>query len=119
MKKSVFFLFLYTLAQAQTPAKLGWKLASEQTTAAAPLPGLRSNSVGDIVVHNGEVWLGTGSGLARSNDAGVTWVTYTQAQGLPHGGVSALAVTASIIWVATAFDSLVPEGLLRQEEDCA
>ncbi len=97
---------------AQPPAKISWQLGHERTTAGAPLAGLRSNSVSDIVVHNGEVWLGTGKGLARSSDGGETWVTYTHANGLPRGGLSSLAVSDSIIWVATAFDSLVPEGLL-------
>ena len=114
MQKSIliFTFFLAALAQGQTPAKHGWQFASERQTAAAPLTGLRSNSVSDVVVHNGEVWLGTGQGLARSNDGGTTWVTYTHSDGLPRGGISALAVSDSIIWVATAFDSLVPEGLL-------
>lgn len=100
------------LAPAQTPAKMGWKFGSEQKLAAAPLPGLRSNSVSDIIIHNGEIWLGAGRGLSRSNDGGNSWVTYTNREGLSRGGVSALAVSDSIIWVATAIDSLVPEGLL-------
>ncbi len=113
MKSSIYCLILLcALAHAQTPAKYGWQFASERTNAVEPLSGLRSNSVSDVAVHNGEIWLGTGSGLSRSNDGGATWVTYTSQNGLPRGGVSAFAVTDSIIWVATAFDSLVPEGLL-------
>jgi len=103
--------FAMTVA-AQTPAKVGWKFASEHARAGDPLPGLRSNSVSDIVVHNDEIWLGTGKGLSHSSDRGETWVTYTHSDGLPPGGISALAVSDSIIWVATSFDSLVPEGLL-------
>jgi photosystem II stability/assembly factor-like uncharacterized protein len=77
--------------------------------AAQPLSGLRSNSVTDIVIHNDQIWLGTGKGLARSNDGGQTWVTYTTADGLPRGGVSAIAIRDDIIWVATAFDSLTKD----------
>ncbi|MDL1877133.1 hypothetical protein FBQ85_18545, partial [Cytophagia bacterium CHB2] len=62
------------LAPAQTPANMGWKFGSEQKLAAAPLPGLRSNSVSDIIIHNGEIWLGAGRGLSRSNDGGNSWV---------------------------------------------
>jgi hypothetical protein len=114
MKQSIIFsVFLFlSNAPAQIPARQGWQFASESATAVEPLAGLRSNSVSDVVVHNGEIWLGTGQGLARSSDGGANWVTYTTQNGLPRGGVSALAVTDSIIWVATALDSLVPEGLL-------
>jgi len=108
----LFFLASAFTLHAQPPAKISWQLGHERTTAGAPLAGLRSNSVSDIVVHNGEIWLGTGKGLARSSDGGETWVTYTHANGLPRGGLASLAVSDSIIWVATAFDSLVPEGLL-------
>ncbi|MGH7496463.1 MAG: hypothetical protein ACREOO_29285 [bacterium] len=114
MKKAIgVFIFLFiAVAQAQIPAKHGWQLAGERGAAVEPVTGLRSNYVSDIVVHNGEIWLGTGQGLSRSNDGGATWVTYTTRNGLPRGGVSALAVTDTIMWVATVLDSLVPEGLL-------
>jgi hypothetical protein len=98
-------LGLLVPADAQVLSKNSW-LLGEQKVASEPLPGLRSNSVSDIVIHHGDVWLGTGKGLTRSRDGGNTWETYTRANGLPRGGISALAVTDQIIWVAAAFDSL-------------
>jgi len=91
--------------QAQVLFKNGWRLNQQ----ADPLTGLRSNSVSDIVIHRSDIWLGIGKGLARSRDGGQTWVTYTNANGLPRGGISAIVVTDSIIWVAAAFDSLTED----------
>jgi hypothetical protein len=108
--KIFFFAALFacinvSFIHAQVLLKSSWQLSRQ----AAPLPGLRSNSVSDIVIHRGDIWLGTGKGLARSSDGGKTWVTYTNANGLPRGGISAIAVTDTIIWVAAAFDSLTKD----------
>lgn len=88
-----------------------WKILDENSlrVVASPLPGLRSNSVSDVVIHNDQIWLGTNKGLARSNDGGQTWVTYNSTGGIPRGGVSAIAIRDDIIWVATAFDSLTKD----------
>ena len=99
----------FSAAPAQVLFKTGWQLNRQ----AEPTSGLRSNSISDIAIHRGNIWLGTGKGLARSRDGGKSWVTYTTANGLPRGGISAIAVTDSIIWVAAAFDSLTKDaGLL-------
>jgi hypothetical protein len=98
----------FSFVSAQVLFKNSWQLGP-QNRQADPVSGLRSNSVSDIVVHRGDIWLGTGKGLARSRDGGKTWVTYTTANGLPRGGVSAIAVTDSIIWVAAAIDSLTKD----------
>ncbi|MDZ7331749.1 MAG: hypothetical protein ONB31_07200 [candidate division KSB1 bacterium] len=73
-----------------------------------PIPGLKSNSITDIaIVDENTIWLGTGNGLAKTEDSGKTWRTFTEKDGIGRGGVSALAVTKEIIWVATAFDTLI------------
>ena len=107
-----FLAFVISTANGQILEKNGWQFRHEQGKASQTLAGLRSNSISDVVVHRGEIWLGTNKGLSRSQDGGTTWVTYTHRDGLPRGGVSAIAVTDGIIWVATSIDSLVPEGLL-------
>ena len=96
---------IFSAAPAQVIFKNGWQLNRQ----ADPVAGLRSNSISDIVIHRGSIWLGTGKGLTRSRDGGKTWETYTTANGLPRGGISAIAVTDSIIWVAAAFDSLTKD----------
>jgi ligand-binding sensor domain-containing protein len=96
----------FSALPAQVLFKNGWQLGQH----ADPASGLRSNSISDIVIEaRGDIWLGTGKGLSRSRDGGKTWVTYTSANGLPRGGISAIAVTDSIIWVAAAFDSLTKD----------
>jgi len=100
---------IFSAAPAQVLFKNGWRLDRQ----ADPIPGLLSNAISDIVIHRGNIWLGTGKGLSRSRDGGKTWETYTTANGLPRGGISAIAVTDSIIWAAAAFDSLTKDaGLL-------
>jgi len=91
---------------AQVIRKNSMQLYS-QTQSVEPLLGLGSNSISDIVIQRNNIWLGTGKGLARSQDGGKTWTTYTSHNGLPRGGITALVVTDSIIWVAAAFDSLI------------
>lgn len=108
------FHLIVASAHAQTWRLNNFQLLDESSfrVTASPVAGLRSNSVSDIVIHNGEVWLGTGKGLARTRDGGQTWVTYNFASGLPRGGVSAINVSDSIIWVATAFDSLTKDAVV-------
>jgi ligand-binding sensor domain-containing protein len=68
---------------------------------------LPSNSVIDIVRHQQSLWLGTGRGLAQLHlDAGISgggWSVIDDEEDIGRGGISALAVTDSIIWVATAY----------------
>lgn len=73
---------------------------------AQSVSGLRSNSVSDIVIFGGRIWLGTGKGLSVSEDGGTSWRTITEDDGIGRGSISAIAVNDTILWVATAFDSL-------------
>ncbi len=72
---------------------------------ANPEPGARigSNSIIDIVPTEGSIWFGTGRGLSQLHLNGTGWATLDQSDGLGRGGVSALAVTDSTIWAATAY----------------
>ncbi|MCI0693489.1 hypothetical protein L0337_15965 [candidate division KSB1 bacterium] len=105
---AAFFIVALAIANwatAQILPKSGWP--HQPKTADTNLPtNLNSNVIEEIVLHRGELWIGTDKGLSRSRDGGKTFVTYTTQNGLPRGGVSALTVTDSIILVATDFDSL-------------
>jgi ligand-binding sensor domain-containing protein len=106
MKKSLlllfFFIFPVDSAHSQMLSKYGYKFQS------LPTPGLESNSITDlVVVDENTIWLGTGKGLSKTEDGGSTWQTFTEKDGIGRGGVSALAVTESAVWVSTAFDTLI------------
>jgi len=73
-------------------------------------PGLASNSVTDILVLDNAIWFGTGGGLTRTLDSGLTFESFGIEQGIGKGSISALAVSNEIIWVATGFDSITVVG---------
>jgi ligand-binding sensor domain-containing protein len=101
---SMILIVTVQLSYSQILSKRAFRFENE------PPPELKSNSITDIVViDENTIWLGTGKGLSKTEDGGVTWRTYTDEQGLGKGGVSALAIKDSVIWVATAFDTLVME----------
>lgn len=77
----------------------------EHEIGASPTPGgrLPSNSIIDIIPDGGSVWFGTGQGLAELHLSNGSWSEIRSANGIGTGGVSALAVTDSVIWAATAF----------------
>ncbi len=105
--KKLFALFLLiscyaSFSYGQILSKNAYKFQS------LPTPGLKSNSITDLaIVNENTIWLGTGKGISKTEDGGKTWQTFTEKEGIGRGGVSALAITDSIIWVATAFDTLI------------
>ncbi len=68
---------------------------------------LKSNSIIDIVPHQSTVWFGTGSGLTQLYLDGSGMVTVGENDGIGRGGVSAITVTDSVIWTATAYTERV------------
>jgi len=90
--------------------------------AADPSERMPSNSIIDIEPHNGTIWLGTGRGLTQhylhlgdwavipSSDEpllpdpefGYTLIE-SIGKNIGHGGVSAFAITDTVIWASTAY----------------
>lgn len=66
-----------------------------------------SNSVTDVVISGAAIWLGTGKGLSRSTDGGLTWKNYYATTEFGLEDVSAIAVHNNEAWVATAHDTTV------------
>ena len=98
-------LFFAVIAEGQVLRQDSFKLERTTSTSSAITP--ISNSVTDIVVSGTTIWLGTGKGLSRSTDGGLTWKNY---YGTPQFGledVSAIAIHNSEVWVATAHDTTV------------
>lgn len=70
-------------------------------------PGLPSNAVTQLAFQDDSLtWIATGGGLSFSRDFGRTFSSlYSGKNHLPRGGISAIEVRDSIIWVAGVFDS--------------
>lgn len=66
-----------------------------------------SNSVNEIRSFKGSIWVGTSIGLFRSDDGGNNWISFRETSGIAKGGISALYIKNNVIWVASAYDSLI------------
>ncbi|HTX17983.1 MAG TPA: FlgD immunoglobulin-like domain containing protein [Bacteroidota bacterium] len=66
-----------------------------------------SNTVTDVAVSGSAIWLGTGKGLSRSTDAGLTWRNYYGSNEFGDEDVSAIALHNNEVWVATAHDTTI------------
>lgn len=64
---------------------------------------LPSNSIIDIKPHSDSLWLGTGRGLAKLTLHNDEWTVINEDDGIGRGGISALTITDSIMWAATAY----------------
>ena len=79
--------------------------------ASASDDGYASNSVIDIIEHNGGVWLAMGEGLNVSYDDGQSWVLYNSTDGMVSENVSAVHSAGNRLWIATNHDELLDGGL--------
>jgi len=61
-----------------------------------------SNTVIDIIEHNGGIWFATGEGVNFSLDSGRTWLLYDSTNGLVSDNISAIYSLNGRIWVATS-----------------
>ncbi len=60
-----------------------------------------SNTVIDIIEHNGGIWFATGEGVNFSLDTGRTWLLYNAGNGLVSDNVSAIFSLGRRLWVGT------------------
>ncbi len=77
-----------------------------------PEINISGNSITDIKYYDSSLWLATGGGLSRTEDNGQNWHNFTTSDFFSKGGISAITFYGETIWIATAFDTLVPEGNL-------
>lgn len=76
-----------------------------------PLSGLVGTGIGDVIWSGRYLWVATERGLAqwdprRGDGLDPThWVTFTEANGLGQGAVSAMDAVGDTVWVATLFDT--------------
>ncbi len=107
-----YFIILVFLLQAglngqayfRESFKLGEKEVSSETGY------LLGNGIVDMLVKDSTVWASTGFGLNRTDNAGNSWETFTTADYVGKGGVSAMGLMDDeTLWIATAFDTLAQE----------
>lgn len=74
-----------------------------------PASGLAGNSVVEIIYDGHYIWVGTGSGVSRTSNGGITWQTFDHANGLNQDEVSAIAFNKkdSTLWVATSYTQII------------
>jgi len=113
-------LFIVQVCHSQSLLKSTFLLGSNDPINPQNQPGGNAISVLEVQKFKDStfVWIGTAKGLSRLNIETNQWknyrtrklYTYKSELGqrtLTRGGVSALAVKDSIIWVATIFDSVI------------
>ena len=99
---------LTTDAEAAVPLRF-----HQDGDTAEPFAGLIGTDIGDMKWSGRYLWVGTENGLARldpnraSGLEGAHWVTFTEANGLGRGAVSALDAVGDTVWVATLFDTTI------------
>lgn len=78
-----------------------------------------SNTVIDIIEHNGGIWFATGEGVNFSLDSGRTWLLYDASNGLVSDNISAIYSLNNRIWVATnhsSGDETMSDGLSYSDD---
>lgn len=112
-RKSLALLLLTllpTIGHAARPQRF------HQEAPAEPVAGLIGSEINDIVWSGRYLWVATESGLGRldvTRNTGLSdshWATFTRANGLGQGAVSALDAVGDTVWAATFFDSVFAPG---------
>lgn len=74
---------------------------SDSTVSTIQLPP--SNSVSHIIVQDSTIWIGTGKGLAKSQNGGRSWQSFRSNSKFANDGIFAAVIRDSIIWASTGF----------------
>jgi len=112
MKKIIFISALIMITRALIYGQAGLLNKPTLVPSDTTYQGLASNGVTQIAAQGDSLlWLGTGAGLSKTPDFGKSFLSYFPGDtNLPRGGISALAVRDSIIWIAGVFDSTTEVG---------
>lgn len=63
----------------------------------------QSNSVDKIVPRGDTIWVGSGTGLSYTTDAGKSWRLFTATETFDGKSVTAIAIRGNTIWVASEY----------------
>jgi photosystem II stability/assembly factor-like uncharacterized protein len=80
--------------------------ALHQTSWGQPFisPRIPSNSASHLRAVGDTVWLGTGKGLGRSTNQGVTWENFRKVPEFDNRGIFAIAVDGNRVWSSIGFE---------------
>jgi photosystem II stability/assembly factor-like uncharacterized protein len=75
--------------------------------------GILGNAIIDILTQDSRVWVATGLGLNTTKSGGENWQSFSSADYIGKGGISALALMdETTLWIAASFDTLIDESNL-------
>jgi hypothetical protein len=74
------------------------------TTQGTNSPRPPSNSISHISTDSASVWIGTGKGLARSYNGGLTWESFRYDPAFATQGIFAMDVAGAQVWAATGYN---------------
>ncbi len=107
MKRSIQYILFSVLSLFIFSNGMGQMLPKRFHELGNPVRGPLSNSINDIQIIGDEVWVGS-FGVTHTSNNGDSWTGFGRADGLGKGSISAMAERNGIIWVATGYDTLVP-----------
>jgi len=99
----------FTTAEAQVGALAKPSLNASSGTAA----GLPTNSISHLTVKGSDLWLGTGKGLARTTDGGLTFSSFRNVPQFPTQSVFSLDIHGQAIWCGTGYTKDVQDASVQ------
>ncbi len=94
-RKAFYIITLIILLTSSSFAYMNYTLSDSGST-------LPANSVIDIEYDGNAIWIASSNGVAKSTDAGETWIKFSENDSLNSNSISGLAVTPEMVWVATS-----------------
>ena len=94
------FACLAVQSFSQSPFLKAFSLSQDPGQAQSLPP---SNSISHISVRDSELWIGTGKGLARSNNGGRSWESFRTVPQFVNTGIFAINVKGDTVWASTGF----------------
>ncbi len=100
---SILALLITTVmaANGQSRALKTYSLNASTGTITPSIPG---NAISHLTTEMNTVWIGTGKGLARSTNSGISWESFGAVPQFANPGIFSLAVSGDTIWAATGYN---------------
>ncbi|MBO8131277.1 MAG: hypothetical protein H0Z29_07150 [Candidatus Marinimicrobia bacterium] len=118
MKRFILFIIISLIGittNVQLNAQLFRLMSPDISDTTITYPGLASNGVTSILpMGEDKIWFGTGRGLSVTYNFGNSFESFLPGAGImPKGGISAMDIEDSTIWIAGVFDTLIMGAYLQ------